>query len=203
MTALRNMTDWRSHGFVPKESESPTAIVSTYSLEFRGRYYHKMFARTQVRPLRAYVRTPARIFAKTADNVALATQIVNRSAKRYRDAATCCYSWGAFSLATVGRLHKESLYRLKDVGVRWLIDAGRLTCAARHGQMYLWGDGRFSFHSAVRPAVEPAVREAAPVWVEARMPEKTGMRLKDAVALLECLGAGGTVADFDSEGVGQ
>ena len=187
-TIVRNKTEWRARGFVPQDGMRPAQVRVTRAPW--GRCEHHLFLFDQVRPLRRRSAPHARSFPATLENVALATFLVNRSAKRYRDAASSCYEKGAFAFATQNKARTDSLYRAKDVGVRRLIDAGALRCVSQHGDKFLWQGLGYSFHSARMPDSVPVQTSPDAVFVPAKPAARCRMRLIDARELLGCLTSG-------------
>jgi len=69
---------------------------------------------------------PAQKRSKPAQQVDLLAAIfsVNRSAKRFRDAAQSCYDSDMRGLAGRHRQRKEQLYRIKDAGIMAAVPTG-------------------------------------------------------------------------------
>jgi hypothetical protein len=114
---------------------------------------------------------------------------VNRSAKRYRNAASCCYASRTHGLAKAARIRKELLYRLKDQGIAEAIRQGRIQFVGRNGTLALYRGEGYCFHSRLLPPGQGDEHSDSdvPVFVEAK-PKGTGeARLKDAVHTLEAL----------------
>lgn len=114
---------------------------------------------------------------------------VNRSAKRYRNAASGCYSSGTHGLAKAAKLRKESLYDLKDRGIAEGYRRGRIQFVGRNGTLALYrGDG-YCFHSRLLPPGSSAEHDegVVPVFVEAKPRSSKEARLKDAICTLESL----------------
>ena len=177
-----NKSEWKAIGFVPIDGQKPSEIITRY---YPHRHEHHIYTRDQVRKVRPVNVRPATDYQVTPENVANATMLINRSAKRYRDAARSCYEVGAYSFATANKEKKERLYHLKDKGVRWLIENGHLECTAKHGSMYFYTGLDRSFHSSIAPAVEPSVCVDEEMFVEAKPRDtKQKMRLKDAIHLI-------------------
>jgi len=113
---------------------------------------------------------------------------VNRSAKRYRDAAQALYQANQHGFAGDSRKKKETLYELKERGIAAAVRQGRLSYVGMNGRLALYrGDG-YCFHSTIVPATSPneqigellIFREACPRGA-------TEARLKDAVSTLKNL----------------
>lgn len=114
---------------------------------------------------------------------------VNRSAKRYRDAAGSCYSSGTHGLAKAAKLRKELLYRLKDRGIAEAFRQGRIQFVGRNGTLALYQGEGYSFHSRLLPPgqSDELGDTDAPVFVEAKAKTLKEARLKDAILTLEPL----------------
>lgn len=179
---LRNKAEWHSAGFVPKRGELPHQTVSLG----RGRYA-TLYRDDQVRPLAKRTTRPTVALDNTPENVLAACWTVNRTAKRYRDAASACFQSGAYSFATANKHRKLDLYTLKDRAIAWLHDEGHLQPEGKHGGLCLYVGSGYSFHSTLAPkGVE--LDGADTVWrAEAKPRAKAEMRLKDAEALLRKL----------------
>lgn len=132
---------------------------------------------------------------------------VNRSAKRYRDAAQSLYShgkagqsgWGryrhsrhagSFTLSSVAKRKKESLYRLKDRGIRAAFHLGRIECQGKHGNVALWRGEGYCLHSCwIDQSKQHLVVPSDPehIRVEAKPKTTKEVRLMDAQYTLELL----------------
>lgn len=134
----------------------------------------------------------------------LAIFVVNKAAKRSRDAsqslylsAKKCFSRNdrrkknsLHNLSRVQKFQKENLYELKEKGIMHAYEKGLITPVGNHGGFLLYrGDG-FSFHSRIAPeniSIEP-IRDGADeetFMIPATVKEKGEPRLKDAVFTLE------------------
>jgi hypothetical protein len=127
-----------------------------------------------------------------SDRLLAAIFRVNRSAKRYRDAASSCYSKRAYGLATHNRLEKEGLYGLKDRGIVEAYRRGLLQAEGFHGTLCIYRGNGYCFHSTLRPVGVslPRIREDdEPLFIEAKPRGSGEMKLKDAVTILRELPA--------------
>ena len=178
-----NVTQWREKGFAPKRGEQPDG----YRNHGQGRVSH-LYREDQVRPVRKYKRSAGSAPPMTFENVLAACWSVNRSAKRYRNAARSCFEGDAYQFATANRHRKQECYRLKDRGIRWLYDQRVLQVESFHAGFCLYTGGGYSFHSTCAPdGIEPDDRESE-TWETAAKPREKGeMRLVDAKALLKIL----------------
>ena len=114
---------------------------------------------------------------------------VNKSAKRYRDAASKCYGAGSHAFARAASRRKQELYDLKDRGIAEALRTDRLSLVGIHGGLALYRGAGYCFHSTLLRDVEP-IPEALNtenVFVEAKPREATEPRLKDAIKTLEDL----------------
>jgi hypothetical protein len=166
-------------GFKPRPGTPPTTVkwVKKFKMDI-GLWRESDFI-----PKRA--RTPQPPVVQT--DILLAVFTVNRSAKRYRDAASTCYNAGVFDFAGVNSVNKNMLYRLKDRGILWAIANGKLQ-AQKHTPpltMYL-GEG-YCFHTLYYPKDMPAEITDEPLFVESKPKSKREYKLKDAIATLESL----------------
>ena len=94
---------------------------------------------------------PRRIIPPRRIDVLVAIWVVNRSAKRHRDAARVCYEKRAYQFATRHSQEKDSLYRLKDDGIRYAHSEGRLDYVGVHAGMAVYEGEGFCFHSPSFP----------------------------------------------------
>jgi hypothetical protein len=115
---------------------------------------------------------------------------VNRAAKRQRDLAQTYYQRGMHGFAGSSKDRKQGYYELKDRGIVAAHGAGRLTCAFRHGGLYLWTGEGYSFHSTLKP--EGAEVPELPLgdgeehfFVEAKPKGTKEPRLTDALRTLD------------------
>ncbi len=134
--------------------------------------------RTQPRPLVAYPLTP--------ENVLAAIFSINRSAKRFRDAAQSSYLQGMHGFAKMHRKRKEMLYALKDNGIVHAYRAGFVAADCLHGTLTVYRGGGYCFHSPLRPddtTFESNSDEL--VFIESKPRKVSEMRLRDAIATLE------------------
>jgi len=180
----RCIKDWRKEGFRPRAEEEPRQIKS-FGL---GRYA-ELYARSQVVKLRARPVRPPAVLELTPENVLRATWTVNRSAKRYRDAARKCYVAQAFEFATANREKKDGLYALKDAGISWLDRAGAIQPVAVQGGLCVWRGSGFCFHSRLLPknsALNQTTSDGV-LYVEAKPKSAHELRLADASRLLQGL----------------
>lgn len=124
----------------------------------------------------------------TPQNVLAAMFSVNRSAKRYRDAAQTCYRSGAHGFAKSLRKRKEKLYELKERSVVHAYRAGSIVAVGLHDSLTVYRGEGYCFHSPLRPEnvmLETTSEES--VFVESKPRQSSEMRLMDAEATLEQL----------------
>jgi hypothetical protein len=113
--------------------------------------------------------------------------VVNRAAKRHRDAARTHYECDLHGFAGHAKSRKESLYGLKDRGIAAAFEAGRIQAVQIHGGLCLYRGEGYCFHSTLVPiGVDiPRSTDDAPITVEAK-PRGSGEPLvRDAWATLE------------------
>jgi hypothetical protein len=120
-------------------------------------------------------------------NVFRAVWTVNRSAKRYRDAAESTYQKGVYPFATSKRRRKEQLYALKDRGIRWLAQRSVIVASCIHGRLCLWCGRGYSFHSTLVPPRFPMLAQDQAVFIEAKPKSVDDLRVRDAEDLLSRL----------------
>lgn len=118
---------------------------------------------------------------------------VNRSAKRYRDAAKRLYNLDRHSLSRIARNKKECLYLLKEAGIREAFRRRLLRPEAIHGGLAVYRGGGFCFHSAQVPLelMDKLPKEAdAEVFFRESVPRSSAeAKLKDAeFTLSQCDG---------------
>jgi hypothetical protein len=117
---------------------------------------------------------------------------VNRSAKRYRDAATKHYSRRPHGFAQHCKQVKLDLYELKDHGIVAACKEGRLRYDGQNGGYALYRGEGYCFHSLLVPeeAEVPTGNADELITIEAK-PRKSGdARLRDAEHTLESLSVG-------------
>ncbi|GEM_PF-4013732 len=88
---------------------------------------------------------------KRLDDVLLSIFTMNRSAKRWRDAARTYYEAGMHGFAQSSRWKKEEAYRLKDRGILYAIAHELLRFEGMHGGFGLWAGGGYRFHARFVP----------------------------------------------------
>ena len=114
----------------------------------------------------------------------LAIFTVNKTAKRYRDAASRHYQRRQHGFAGDASSKKHSLYRLKDLGIMSAHQLGRLSFLATHGNLAVYRGEGYCFHSYLLPAdalpLENEASQSSPVFIEATPKGGTEARLKDA-----------------------
>jgi hypothetical protein len=131
-------TEWGRRGFAVKPDAQPHAYLSGYS------YYHStwpVYREDQVEPKKERNRTPPKRI-----DVLVALWVVNRAAKRYRDAASKHYgnaraakhsfdrerAGALFGLANISATKKRCYYRLKSQATAYLVAEGHLTVVGYH-----------------------------------------------------------------------
>lgn len=92
-----------------------------------------------------------------AIDVLAATFAINKSAKRYRDAASTYFQRGMHGLAHHASEVKKLYYKLKDIGVVKAYTDRRLQYCGRHGRLALYRGEGYVFHSTLAPVEEPAL----------------------------------------------
>lgn len=122
----------------------------------------------------------------------LAIFTVNKAAKRYRDAAQSAYQQKEHGLSKANKYKKESLYQLKDKGIKYAHHNGLIDLVGRHGAFALYRGGGFCFHSYMipkganpDPVAGDSIEETFKIPSQSKA--KTEPRLKDAVFTLETL----------------
>lgn len=127
---------------------------------------------------------------------------VNRSAKRYRDAAQRNYQSGTHGFAGNCKERKESLYKLKDRGIVEAYRSGRLKAEGTHGVLTVYRGEGYCFHSLLRPvgltlpALDFEANSAGCLYVEQKPKTAREPRLKDSIATLEALQKEESYTDF-------
>lgn len=182
---IRNKADWHAAGFVPKAGEKPHEFRE-YG---RGRYA-TLYRADQVRPLQKRTKKPPVELPTTGENVLAACWTVNRTAKRYRDAASSCYGAGAYQFATANRRKKEAMYALKDRALAWLIANEIVSPIGLHGILTVWQGSGYTFHSLMGPTnAQPIPDTEESLFVEAKPKTTRELRLRDACHLIDGLDA--------------
>lgn len=163
--------------------------------EEAGRWsYRFLWPREMVEAARL-AHPPRRIKSAPAKHVDLLAAIfgVNRSAKRYRDAAQKNYQSGTHGFAGNCKERKEQLYRLKDRGIVEAYRNGRLNAEGVHGVLTVYRGEGYCFHSLLRPVgavlaeLEFAANASGCLYVEQKPKSAREPRLKDSIATLEAL----------------
>ena len=124
--------------------------------------------------------------------------VVNRSAKRYRNAASSCYEQAVYfsgrdkskfhGLSRAAKQKKTRLYGLKDRGIAEAYRLGRIQYLGQSGGLSIYRGEGYCFHSELVPAGESVeASDDAPIFVEAKPKGKKEPRLKDAIHTLEQL----------------
>jgi hypothetical protein len=114
---------------------------------------------------------------------------VNRSAKRYRDAAQKCYALKKHGFARQGRETKEELYALKDRGIAEAFRLGRITPMLRKGGLIEYRGEGYCFHSTLLP-VDIALAQSTDdtiLYVDAKPRGSAEVRMLDAKHTLSAL----------------
>lgn len=194
-------TGWSSRGRSVSNGAEPVGNRRTgYG------YVADLYSEEQTRPKRRH-RPGSPQSADNPETLLAAMFSVNRSAKRYRDAASSCYEsaklysgrWsrrsrsGCHALAQIHSRRKENLYRLKDAALVWAVRRGWLAPVAKHGCLTVYHGHGYCFHSLLVPSdwtppdTDNTDAGAEGVFVEQKPREATDMPLKDAVATLENL----------------
>lgn len=150
----------------------------------RYRFYFKVYRRSDFKA--AVQRLPR---APVAVDLLKAIFTVNRSAKRYRDAASAHYSHRKHAFARAAKETKEALYELKDDGIATAYRLGRIAYVGLAGGLAVYRGEGYCFHSTLIPeGVELTEVDASdPIFVESKARTKDEPRLKDAVFTLEKL----------------
>jgi hypothetical protein len=189
-------TAWRRSGFKVISGSKPHALRSfrvgggsrLKSVTYAVYRHDQTFAIKRRNPPREAVAHPV-----TPQNVLAAMFSVNRSAKRYRDAAQSCYQSGAHGFAKTHRKRKVKLYDLKERGLVHAYRADLVVAVGLHGSLTVYRGEGYCFHSPLRPEnVMLERRSEEAVFVESKPRQSSEMRLRDAVATLEQL-----VSDFN------
>lgn len=143
-----------------------------------------LYSESQTRPKRR--QRPAVAYSvETPETLLAAIFSVNRSAKRYRDAASLCYEACNHLGAAAHSRTKQRLYRLKDAGVVWAVRKGWLTPVAQHKSVTVYRGEGYCFHSVLCPSgwAPTKIINDEP-YVEQQARSATEIPLKDAVATL-------------------
>lgn len=114
---------------------------------------------------------------------------INRSAKRYRDAAQKCYLAGNHGLARRCKEIKLELYDLKSQALHYFVEDGNLEHAGYHQFEKNWaellrGEG-YTFHRPCPPPMSPLHETENLEMIEAKPVEQTEPKLKDSIFTIE------------------
>jgi len=180
---------WKSRPAWRKENRKVKANAEPRGYGTRLYGVYPVYALEETEPVR---QAPPPVAGDPNDPAALLAAIfsVNRSAKRFRDAASSCYAKEVHGLAKANRQRKERLYSLKDVGVAAAFRAGYLRAVGMQGGLCIYREMGYCFHSTLRPrdACFPEGQiENGRLFVEAKPRTATDTKLRDAIALLASL----------------
>lgn len=189
MRLADHKTGWRQKGRRLKADATPIGEMRY------GHWPHKswcdLYTIDQTEPIQK--KTAKRAIAGDITNpqeVLAAIFAVNRSAKRYRDAASNCYLRNAFTFATAAKEKKEENYRLKDKGIVYAFHQGWIQPETLHGEFVVYRGSGYCFHSLLTPndwVGSDSDQTGKAVFIEAKPRTTKEMRLKDAIATLEQL----------------
>lgn len=171
----------RRSGLVPTDDAEPEMYAYSYSHE--ACFHYPLYRESDFRPVRTVRKIPP-----VEIDLLLAIFTVNKSAKRYRDAARKAYEAWVFGFATAHRKKKESLYELKDKGISVAFRDGRLRFIGRQGSFAVYAGGGYCFHSLLVPegqCSEPG--DTSDIFIESAPKSSSEARLKDAVFTLSQL----------------
>lgn len=188
----KSKTEWRRQGRRIRKAEEPIGTKSCRT--GNGAAVWHVFAEDQTEPIHRKQLRPPVVLPKTPENILAAIFTVNRSAKRFRDAASSLYAkarGGDRSLHGFVRQNKEKknkLYRLKDRGIIYAFGQGWIRCEGVHGSLTLYRGCGYCFHSLLRPK-KLDIEETGDValFIESKPKDKGELRLKDAEATLKQL----------------
>ena len=124
----------------------------------------------------------------TALDLLQAIYTVNKSAKRYRNAAQACYRKKKHGFATKSREQKDDLYTLKDRGIVAACRQNRLSFVGVNGNLGLYRGEGYCFHSTLVPEACEMPERQEPVFIEPAPKGGKESLLKDAVHTLQSLG---------------
>jgi hypothetical protein len=111
---------------------------------------------------------------------------VNRSTKRYRDAASASYAARAYGFATTHKRTKEFLYALKDCGIAAAFSLGRIHLTGQRGSFAEYRGEGYCFHSLLLPVgAQPAQLSTEELLVESKPKTAKEVRLCDAIFTLK------------------
>jgi len=159
------------------------AVAQLFSHSHGRSFYYPVYRLSDCTPKQRRVDRPAEEV-----DLLLAIFTVNKTAKRYRDAASTHYQCRQHGFAGDASSKKHALYRLKDLGIMRAHQVGRLSFVAMHGNLAVYRGEGYCFHSHLLPDVTPLpedeARAGSPVFVEAAPKGAGEARLKDAVLTL-------------------
>lgn len=185
LETLQSDSAWRKQGRKVKQEEQPVRLLRRSVGGGRKIVEYGVFRESQTEPMRTVKVNPPLVL----EDLRLAIFVINRSAKRYRDAAAKAYAAGNHQTARQMRVKKEELYVLKDAGIRHAIKTGMLIFEGQHGKLGLWTGGGFVFHSPLVPEdyIARDSSEDKPILVEAKPRDAKLPRLCDAIQTLRAV----------------
>jgi hypothetical protein len=142
-----------------------------------------VYRRDQVVPVMRRRQQPPRKVA-----ILLAVWTANRTAKRYRDAASACYKSRKHSFASMYRQKKEELYTLKGQALHYLLEEGVVHVVGLHRfeggnwAEVVAGDG-YRFHYPCADPDDPP--DSTCDKIESEPKGSNEAKLKDAIFTIE------------------
>ena len=170
-------------GLAIRKGEQPATYMSA-RIAGACRVEYDVYRISQCRPKRKYEkRKPEKL------DILKALFIVNRSAKRYRDAASQHYRMDQHGLARHCSWEKQRLYAMKDKGISFAFSQGLLKFTKMHGGFGVFEGGGYTFHSTRIPRNVPTESSPVPVAFtrESQPKEKGEGRLVDATETLSSI----------------
>lgn len=122
-------------------------------------------------------------------NVLASIFALNRSAKRFRDAASDAYDRRSWKAASRCSKKKRQLYSLKDRGILFAVKNLWLSPVEISMPLTVYRGGGYCFHSLLMPkGLDLPISEDWTGQIDAKPKSNSDLRLKDAVFLLERIG---------------
>lgn len=178
----------------PGYKVKPGAEPIKQKKSYQNSFYFNLYKESDFIPIRKRTeQAPKQI------DLLAAIFTVNRAAKRYRDAASSCYTHKIHGFARANKRKKEDLYLLKDKGIKVAYTAGLLACEGKQGSSYIYQGNGYCFHSYLKPKdLDLAtIIEISPEEVRVESKVKTEKyRLKDAIYTLDVLNTINIDQDF-------
>ncbi|GEM05247.1 hypothetical protein HMI01_22350 [Halolactibacillus miurensis] len=166
-----------------------TKVRGTVSLcTPHGRKTFKLYAIEDAIPIkRRHVET--KHFPLTDKTLSEALYIINKSAKKSRDAKNLAYLLGDHQTTQSQKSRQQNLYKLKDRALKILADQRKLTYLGYHEMdddyLYLYRFGEYTFHIPKQAEGSPPLLNDLSEPISSEQTRKTTLKFREAQALIQ------------------